>query len=1052
MDAWVLRGSHGGTRPSAAPQHSRKVALRQRTLRSLRIVPELADLLATLSPHDHVRGRQFERVCKWVLTESPYYRPFVARAWLWDDWPGRWSSDAGIDLVAETHDGALWAIQAKAYDPAYAIRKADIDTFLSESARPSFSYRLLMASTDRIGARAASTLEGQAIPVGLALRADLAAQPVDWPDHVDRLAPGLPIRRKEPRPASLAAVADVVSGFEGATRGQLLMACGTGKTLVGMWVAEGLGASSTLVLVPSLSLLAQTLREWSANWTVPRSVIAVCSDDTVAEDAALSKSRDLGIPVTTDAAAVSRFLAGRGMQLVLATYQSSSVLVEAAAAAGHRFDLCIADEAHRCAGPSTGPFGQVLDDSRLPAARRLFMTATPRLFSSRLRVEAAAGGIEVASMSDEQRFGPVLHQLTFGRAVREGLLTDYKVVITAISDPDLHAAVQERSLVQGLTPAGLPLIDTGSLAAVATVAKALEKYELTRAVTFHSRVKNARDFANRLAPVSAWLSLKISPEAQHVNGDMTAGERLRALRILEQGSASRPVVVTNARCLTEGVDIPSLDAVAFVDPRSSQIDIVQAVGRVMRKAEHKVSGTIVLPLYLTMEQLEAGEDLDPKDFATVWQVVRALRAHDETLAEELDEIRRSLGRQGKKEARLPSRLVLDLPASINPEVFDSLVLRIIESTTEAWDHRFGVLQAYVREQGHASPLSTYVLPDKTPLGAWVARQRTMRRQGMLRADRAAALEELPGWTWDALDERWLQGHQALTKWVSANGVAVVPAYAVSGEYGLGRWVGTQRRAYKRGQLTPEAIAALEALPGWSWNVRADTTEAMVAALRRFEQREGHTLVPNNHYEDGQRLGYWVGRCRRQHARGTLGAINQAALEAIPNWRWTTPNQRVKSGPQLVTPAWLAMYRLVESFCAREGHALVPHTHTEGGRDLGGWVGNARNAFRRGGLHAEAVALLERLPGWTWDPKGEQWQRGLETLVVFSRAHGHLNPSSRDFPVLAEWVKRQRSQYRTGRLSAERTALLEALPGWDWGRDNGMPKRSVGTGRGGGSAP
>ena len=239
--------------------------------------PELFD---SLDPLPNTRGNQFERIVKWWLLHDPVYRSQIKRVWLWDEWPGRWGADAGIDLVARTADGDLWAIQAKAYSPEYSITKKDVNTFISESGRGEFSYRLLVATTNRIGVTALRTLEGQEKPSGLKLASDLNKVQLEWPASPDDLRAPPPVP-KDPFPHNQEAIADVVAGFDKTDRGQLIMACGTGKTLVGLWVAEQLEAQRTLVLLPSLSLLSQTLREWTANTRRRFAFLPVCSDETV---------------------------------------------------------------------------------------------------------------------------------------------------------------------------------------------------------------------------------------------------------------------------------------------------------------------------------------------------------------------------------------------------------------------------------------------------------------------------------------------------------------------------------------------------------------------------------------------------------------------------------------------------------------------------------------------------------------------------------------------------------------------------------------------------
>jgi predicted helicase len=345
-------------------------------------VGTLSGLLESLDADTGRRGKQFEHICKWFLTNDPVYRWELRRVWLWDEWPGRWGADAGIDLVAEEKGGRLWAIQAEVYDPSYSVTKADVNTFLSESARSLFTFRLLIATTDRIGRTAERTLQAQEKPASRLLLGDLRAAQVSWPLSPSDLRPAPKPRPKRPKRHQSQTITAVLRGFESADRGQMIMACGTGKTLTALFIAQRLAAKRTLVLVPSLSLLTDTLREWTAN-DEDFEFLPVCSDDTVTgTDAAVSSTADLGFPVTTDPQDIATFLRRRSVsKVVFATYQSSPRIAEA-----YRlgrvpiFDLVVADEAHRCAGRVSSEFATVLDADAIPARRRLFHDRHATLF------------------------------------------------------------------------------------------------------------------------------------------------------------------------------------------------------------------------------------------------------------------------------------------------------------------------------------------------------------------------------------------------------------------------------------------------------------------------------------------------------------------------------------------------------------------------------------------------------------------------------------------------------------------------------------------------
>ena len=399
-------------------------------------------------------GGDFEWLCQWFLENAPRYRGQFDKVWLWKNWPERWGADAGIDIVARTRSGELWAIQAKADRPDRAIPKREIDSFLSESNRPQFAYRLLMATTDDIGATARRTLHGQEKPVGLVLRGHFLTEEVQWPIQIGGTAPQLD--RWTARPHQATAIKAVVKGFRDQDRGRLIMACGTGKTLTALWIAERLQSSLTLVLVPSLSLVQQNLAEWGRHSLQDFDTLVVCSDESVVqrnEDTALQSTADLGVKVTTKPAEIQQFLDQyrKRPAVVFATYQSSDRIAAAQAGITKNFDLAICDEAHRLAGHAEGLFATVLDDKKIKASKRLFMTATPRYFKEHVKRRAAELEFELVSMDDEHVFGPEFHVLTFHEAISakpEPLLTDYQVVVIGVTDREAKAWAERATLVR----------------------------------------------------------------------------------------------------------------------------------------------------------------------------------------------------------------------------------------------------------------------------------------------------------------------------------------------------------------------------------------------------------------------------------------------------------------------------------------------------------------------------------------------------------------------------------------------------------------------------
>lgn len=977
------------------------------------------------------RGEQFERVCKWFFENDPVYSRELKKVWLWKDWPGRWGSDAGIDLVAENRNGELWAIQAKAYDPKYRVSKTDVDKFLAESGRKVFAYRILIATTDRIDRTGERTIQQQEKRSSFFRLNDLRAAALDWPASPAQLRPAKRRKPARPRPHQAEAIRDVVKGFKTSDRGQVIMACGTGKTLTGLFIAEKLKCHRTLVLLPSLSLLKQTLNEWRANCTEDFASLPVCSDDTVVttDDTAVAHASDLGVPVTTDPRAIAAFLRRRsGPLVVFSTYQSSPQ-IEAAFKLGHvpRFDLILADEAHRVAGPVSSDFATALDSRAIKSNRRLFMTATPRYFTGRVLKAAQEADFEVASMDDAVKFGPVFHRLSFGEAIERDLLTDYQVAVVGVDDATYREWAKRGTLV---TRDGKQVDSAATLAGQIGLAKAMRKYDLRRVISFHSRVKRAREFATSMPEVIEWMPARQRPKgalwADVATGEMPAGDRYVLLQHLARLDDGEPGLLANARCLSEGVDVPTLDGVAFVDPRRSEVDIVQAVGRAIRKSDAKSVGTIVIPVFIDTDE-DPEVALDSSVFKPVWDVIQALRAHDEELGEQLDGLRRQMGRKGGK-SKLPDKIHLDVPATVGRDFAAAFDVRLVERSTTTWEFWYGLLERYVAENG-TSLLHKDAVVGGHRLGGWCATQRARGRSGALDRDQFQRLDQLPDWMWERNEGRWEIGYQQMKAFSQEHGHALINSTETYNGYPLGAWAALQRRDGRTGSLSVERRKKLESLAGWVWEVVDLRWDEAVKRLLDYVDEYGDSLVPQPYTSpDGFRLGAWVNFQRARQRQGKLESDRADRLAPLPGWVWTARDAK-----------WQSAFQILKRFAEEHGNVVVPISHPvdDGGIDLRAWFANQRAKFDR--LSPARQQLLRSLPGWDQASHDGRWELGFKLLRRHLADTGTAKVERScvidGFP-LGTWAMTRRLEYKRGELDSDRVKLLSALPGWDWDRRGG----------------
>jgi superfamily II DNA or RNA helicase len=981
-----------------------------------------SDLLATFDPDAGKRGKQFERFVKWFLKNDPEWATQVNEVWLWNDYPGQWGRDCGIDLVFKDKNKKTWAVQAKCYSPDYEITKPDVDKFLSESNRKKIDHRLLIATTDRIGANARQVLDGQEKSVVRYHLTHFESAAVDYPDSIERLSVAKRKPLPEPRPHQIEAIEKVVSGFRTADRGQLVMACGTGKTFVCLWVKERLKAKKTLVLVPSLGLLSQILNEWTFAARKRFDALCVCSDQTVnrkEEDEAISLVSDLPFPVSSDVKEIAHFLKQDSDQVIFSTYQSSPLIAQAQKNNdAPQFDLVIADEAHRCAGKSDTVFGTVLDDGQIKSERRLFATATPRVYRTSLKKAAEEVGVEVVDMNDKMSFGKRFHTLTFGEAIKRDLLTDYRVLIVGVDNERIKEWIENRRLVA--TDTGLAT-DARSLAGQIGLLKAIKDWNLRRLISFHGRVKRAREFSEDIIQVGEWLDADHRPShklwAEYVSGEMPTIARRQKLKRLKNVGKDEIGILSNARCLSEGVDVPALDGVAFIDPRSSEIDIIQSVGRAIRLSENKTMGTIVIPVFI--EQTDNAEEaLEASDFKPIWDVLEALKSHDDRLSDELDQLRIELGAKRKRSVGASdlTKIVFDLPTSVGEEFVQSLRSHLVEKTTESWMFWYGLLETFVKEHSHCRVLYDYKTNDGYQLGPWVNTQRRLKDN--MDADRRQRLEALGGWSWSVQTDQWEKGFSRLKQFANEGHCRVPDSYKTDDGYRLGQWVREQRA--NKDNMDADRRQRIEALGGWSWDVISDQWEEGFSRLKQFSNREGHCRVLQTYKtDDGYRLGQWVGVQRR--FKDKLDRDRRQRLEALDGWSWDARADRWEDG-----------FSHLKQFSNREGHYRVPGNYkTDDGYRLGQWVRVQRRL--KDELDLDRRQRLEALDGWSWDPHSDQWEEGFSHLKQFSERESHCRVlqtyKTEDGYRLGIWVNSQRTT--RDNMDPDRRQRLEALAGWSW---------------------
>jgi len=930
----------------------------------------------------------------WPLSEVPSVIRFAL---------GLVNRDMGVDGVIETTLGSHDAYQVKFRTGRAALSWEELSTFMGLSDKA--EQRILFTNSNDLPPvinkrRGFFCIRGADLD-RLEARDFEAIQ--HWLESGKTV-----ITRKTPRPHQEEALIALLSGLKLHDRTTTVMACGSGKTLVELWLAERAGYKTVLVLVPSLALIRQTLHEWlrETNWQ-SFTYLCVCSDPTVAKvtDELIVQQSDLDFPVTTESSAVKKFLERPfvGVRIVFSTYQSAEVVANGSKGLAP-FDLGIFDEAHKTTGRVGARFGYALSDKNLPIRKRLFLTATPRHYDVRKKDKEGDKKL-IYSMDLPEQYGPVVHKLTFAEAARRDIICDYKVLISVVTSK----MVNEYLLRHGEVLIKGDPVKVQQTANQIAIQKAIEKFNIKRIFTFHPKIASAKSFvAQGGEGIGAHLP---KFNTLHVNGQMRTVDRDGLMREFNE---SENAIMTNARCLTEGVDLPAVDMVAFMSPRKSKVDIVQAVGRAMRKSGGKALGYVLVPVYLEQAENESiKQAVERTGFDTVWDVLEALREQDDVLAEIIRQMREDRGRTGGySDLRFKDRVEVLGPATTLDLIREAITTECVEHLGVSWDERYGQLHAYKERFGDCNVPHRW--SENPALGKWCGVQRTLHRSGKLLPKRIKRLDDL-GFDWDPLESAWEEMFRVLLDYKERFGDIHIPKRWDENP-SIGLWCQDQRTAYKNEKLSPERVARLDEI-GFVWDPLESAWEEMFRAILDYKECFGDCNVPINWIENPA-LGKWCSRQRAFFKKNRLSQVRIQRLEEI-EFIWYP-----------IEAAWEQKFQELASYKERFGNCDVPMRWKENPA-LGNWCVAQRKLRNNGKLSPERVARLEEI-GFVWDPLESAWKEMFHSLLYYKERFGDCNVPQgwSENPPLGQWCRTQRRYFKNGELSPERVAKLEGI-GFVW---------------------
>lgn len=987
--------------------------------------PELSKLNTTKSPTSRkktIAGKVFEYFCKYYFTVDPTQDEYET-VWMYEEIPENIRTDLqlppidhGIDILLKNRDGDYCAVQCKFKNDETKSLSWSGDKIANVFALGTNCRYILVISNCSDVTKVAQGFEEKYIQI---LNDGLTDITEETFERILELARGKEPKKPtkyNPRSHQETAIQSVINHFKSNDRGQLILPCGAGKTLTSLWIKECMNANHTLVLVPSLALLKQIKNDWAHQKSTNYRYICVCSEkdiDSDNYDTSVSHIYELGGTVTTDSNLLQKFMSSNENSVVFCTYQSSEVIKTTLTKIPHfTFDLAICDEAHRTAGGSRNTaFGIIHDNKLIPCKKRLYMTATPRVLSTQLK-NLLGESSAIYDMSNPNVFGNEAYRMSFGEAIDKGILVDYKILGIGVTDEEIKNYIDNREFTETHT--------AEEIAQNYALDLVMKKYGASHALTFHSRVKGANEFSKRH---STFFKNTFS---KAVDGKQSTTHRKK---VLNEFKDHKTAVISNARCLTEGVDVPTIDLIYFCDPKSSKIDIVQASGRALRKDPlgKKELGFIVVPLFYHIDE-DIQEVLAKKPtYKYLIQIVRSLCDQDERLETEISNISSGLGKRNSSRLEI-SNISQNTTEIINLEgleddlrnaLFDEIIEKA-KSPELRWKENYAKLKVYYEEHGNCNIPARYK-KDK-PLGIWVVSQRVRYKNDQLAKYKIKLLEELD-FEWQAKTNAIDEFITNLTEFRKKHGHINVPRNE-SKYKKLAQRLNRYKTLLNNGKVNKNGSieyrrqtlskAQAEALTKLGLVATDTSWEYYYQELKRYFLENGHL---NIRQKDNSRLYGW---CRRQiKNKDHLTDDQKRMLDEIQFSFEKKKNRR----PSLTDKqTWDFNLSKLEKFYSEHHHANVPRTYSD--KSLANFVARVKYLLRNSKLDTEKSDQLKKLG--LFEVTLDTWDVHFDKLKAYKAEFGNVNvPRSYHDKSLANFVGRMKFLIKNDKLDkVKKQSLIE----------------------------
>lgn len=949
---------------------------------------------------DTTAGKIFEVFTKYYFLTAPEVDGLYSHVWLYDEIPldvknslDLGTVEYGIDLLLKTTSQEYIAVQCKFKNDETSKLNWSSDKISNLFAYcPKADGYIVFsncASLDKV------SLSRQDNFSFFSIGHLLEIEPVVFTNIQQLLKNAEPKERIyfTPKPHQQKAINECVQWFtEGEeTRGQLILPCGAGKTFTSLWIKEKLESNKSLVLVPSLALLRQIKNEWSKQRKTKYQYLCVCSEKDIDKDntdSIVTHTYEIGGNVTTEPNEILSFLQNDiDEKVIFSTYQSLPSIAEAIENTEITFDFVFCDEAHKTAGISKGVFGLIHDNSKIPAKRRLYATATPRIVKESIKKKLEDDLKYTHDMNDPKTFGEEFYRMSFKDAIDKNILVDYKIVAIGVNDLKLANYLQERRYVDN----NISIDEVANNYALDYV---MNKYIANHALTFHSRVKLAKEFALRHS--------KLFNKTTSFSVDGTQATSIRN-QILNEFKNSEKAIISNARCLTEGVDVPTIDLVYFSDPKNSKVDIIQAVGRALRKKKGKKLGYIVVPIYHSNND-EVENSISQGSFKNLLQVIRSLCDQDERLQDEINSIAFGKGKKGSKKIDIISSFDEEIDSlqliGFEDKLQESLFDQIIYKTSNNWDVWFLELKNYL-ELNNDYPSKK----DNKDLYAWVSQQRNKRKKGQLKFDEIKKLNSI-NFAWNIVDYKWNKAFDTFRKYSTTN---VFPPCKGIDEDDLVKWYKYQQNCIKDDKIISQEqknkfLKIDDQFQGPASRKRWIPLYEALVNYRKSNPTKWPTRSSVNPTEEEIKLNSFCQSIRARYRKNKLSNYWFDKMSSIGfNFEGHLAN-------------WYAKLE--------EYYAIIDSKKSVSVNDIGqtayAWISLQIKKDDDGELSQKQSEDFKKIRSYF-----KPWEQQFESVKIWIVENGEL-PLRKTQKGLHSWLLSQRSVFKNGNLTKEQIKKLESI--------------------------